>query len=123
MTPHTDIERAAFAMPFQPDQSSAPNIVPNENENGLSLPGPHAMHQRSDNTLLARSSLRRNIVVCKKLLMTRTLFRTESAYHVATSTLPTMTDHKPLFRRTPLTLRSLFLLEHILQSLIAWENV
>jgi hypothetical protein len=81
------------------------------------------MHQRSDNTLLARSSLRRNIVVCKKLLMTRTLFRTESAYHVATSTLPTMTDHKPLFRRTPLTLRSLFLLEHIPQSLIAWENV
>lgn len=80
------------------------------------------MHQRSDNTLLARSSLRRNIVVCKKLPMTRTLFRTETAYHVAISTLPTMADRKPLFRTTPLTLRSLFLLEHIHQSLIAWER-
>lgn len=77
------------------------------------------MHQRSDNTLLARSSLRRNIVVCKKLPMTRTLFRTETAYHVAISTLPTMADRKPLFRTTPLTLRSLFLLEHIPRSLTA----
>ena len=55
----------------------------------------------------------------QKLPMARTLFRTETAYQVTIITLSTMTDRKPLFQTTPLTLRSLFLLKHIPQSLTA----